>query len=463
MTMFEKIWRHHSLVEDVDGQTLLAIDRHLVHEGSARAFQILNARGLTVRRPDLTIGMADHIVPTEPGARRLTDFQRGALDLFDGNLQKSRVRTFGFGHPQQGIVHVVGPEQGLTLPGMTVVCGDSHASTHGALGAIGLGIGASEVAHVLATQTLWQKRPKTMRLLVDNMLAPGVTAKDLILAVIGRIGAAGAAGHVIEYAGAAIRALSMEGRLTICNMSIEAGARAGLIAPDDITLEYVHNRTYAPKGAVWQQASEDWLALPSDPGATFDREVQVDATTISPMVTWGTSPEDTAAIDGRVPDPAGFSGVRKEAMVKALDYIGLQPGTPIEGIPVDRVFIGSCTNGRIEDLRAAAHVARGRYVASGVTAVVVPGSTAVKRAAEHEGLDRVFRDAGFQWHESGCSMCVGLNGDIGSPGERVASSSNRNFVGRQGPGVRTHLMSPAMAAAAGVTGCFTDVRRLIEV
>ncbi len=364
--------------------------------------------------------------------------------------------------PRQGIVHVIGPEQGITQPGMTMVCGDSHTSTHGALGALAFGIGASEVSHVLATQTLWQRKPKAMRISVDGKLGVGVTAKDVILTIIARIGAGGAVGHAIEYAGSTIRGLSMEGRLTICNMSIEAGARAGMIAPDDTTIGYIEGRPYAPKGAQWERAVAFWRALPSDAGAAFDREVALDAAGIAPMVTWGTSPEDATSIAGRVPDPADIADPeRRAAMVKSLDYMGLAPGTPMSGIEIDRVVVGSCTNSRIEDLRLAARVASGRKVAPGVRAMVVPGSGLVKRQAEAERLDRVFTEAGFEWREAGCSMCVGMNGDLVASGERYASTSNRNFGGRQGKGARTHLVSPAMAVAAAVTGAFTDVRRLL--
>jgi 3-isopropylmalate/(R)-2-methylmalate dehydratase large subunit len=463
VTMVEKIWRRHAVVEDTDDRTLLAIDRHLVHEGSARGFDILARRGLGVRKPGRTIGTADHLVPTVIGRdARMPPRQRAALDLYDTNLAGAGITSFGFGDDRQGIVHVVGPEQGLTLPGMTVVCGDSHASTHGALGALGFGIGASEVAHVLATQTLWIARPRTLRVTVEGAMPEGTTAKDLVLTIIGRLGAAGATGHVIEYAGPAVRALSMESRLTVCNMSIEAGARAGLVAPDAATVEYVRGRPFAPTGAALDRAVQDWFELGSDALAVFDREVVLDASTVAPMITWGTSPQDVVPIDGRVPDPdAAETPNRRAAMDEALSYMALRPGSALEGIPVDRVFIGSCTNGRLDDLRAAATVVRGRVVAQGVVAVIVPGSTAVKRAAEEEGLADIFRAAGFEWRGSGCSMCVGLNGDIAAPDERVASTSNRNFVGRQGPGVRTHLMSPAMAAAAAVEGCFTDVRRLL--
>jgi 3-isopropylmalate/(R)-2-methylmalate dehydratase large subunit len=363
--------------------------------------------------------------------------------------------------PRQGIVHVVGPEQGLSWPGTVIVCADSHTSTHGALGALAFGIGATEMTHVLATQSLWQRRPGTMRISVDGRLGDGVCAKDVVLAIIARIGTAGAMGHVIEYSGAAITGLSMEGRFTLCNMSIEAGARAGMIAPDDSTFEYLAGRPYAPAGRDWEIALARWRALPSDPGAAFDREVALSATEIEPMVTWGTSPEDAVPITGRVPDPAQAPNPqRRDAIERALAYMGLQPGTRLTDVRVDRVFVGSCTNGRIEDLRSAAAVAAGRKVAAGVEAWVVPGSGLVKAQAEAEGLDRLFTDAGFQWRHPGCSMCLGTNGDIARPGERCASTSNRNFVGRQGPGARTHLLSPAMAAAAAVTGRLTDVRHM---
>ena len=463
-TLFEKIWERHKIVERDDGQTLLYIDRHLIHDGSRRAFEVLAERGLPVRRPDRTFGTPDHYVPTDsrsldaiadPEGRRM-------VEAIGRNAKAHNVTIFGLDDPRQGIIHVVGPEQGLTQPGLVMVCGDSHTSTHGALGALAFGIGASEVAHVLATQTLWQRKPKTMRITVDGTLGAGVTGKDVILAIIAKIGTAGAVGHAIEYAGSTIRALSMEGRFTVCNMSIEAGARAGMIAPDDTTIAYVEGRPYAPKGTQWEAAAAFWRRLPSDPGARFEREVTLDGSAIAPMVTWGTSPEDAAPITARVPDPAAVAdGERRAAMTKALDYMGLTPGTAIAEIPVQRVFIGSCTNSRIEDLRLAARVALGRKVAASVHAMVVPGSGLIKRQAETEGLDRVFTDAGFEWRNAGCSMCVGMNGDLVAAGDRCASTSNRNFVGRQGKGARTHLVSPMMAAAAAVTGRFTDVRALL--
>jgi 3-isopropylmalate/(R)-2-methylmalate dehydratase large subunit len=461
-TLFEKVWDAHVVRRREDGQDLLFIDRHFVHEGSFHAFGMLDHAGRRVRRPDLTFGVADHYVPSHPRALPIRDPEVAEMvRLLTDNAARHGIALFGLDDPRQGIVHVAGPEQGLTLPGLTVVCGDSHTSTHGAFGALGFGIGASEVSHVLATQTLWQRRPKTLRVSVEGALSPHVSAKDLILSVIGRIGAAGATGHVIEYAGSAVRALSMEGRMTVCNMSIEAGARAGMVAPDEVTFDWLAGRPRAPKGAAWDRAVEAWRSLASDPGAEFDREVALDGSEIAPTVTWGTSPETAVPVTGTVPDPGAEPDPdRREQARRMLDYMGLAPGTPLEGIPVDRVFIGSCTNSRIEDLRAAAAVLRGRRAA--VRGLVVPGSTQVKRAAEAEGLDRVFRDAGLEWGEAGCSMCVGMNGDLVGPGERCASTSNRNFPGRQGPGARTHLMSPAMAAAAAIVGRLTDVRRVAE-
>ena len=462
-TLFEKIWSRHRVVERDDGQTLLYVDRHLLHDGGATAFDVLRKRGMTPRAPERVFATPDHYVATD--GRTIEGIRdprhREMVEKLARNTAEAGIRMFGLGDPNQGIVHVVGPETGLSQPGLLLVCGDSHTSTHGALGALAFGIGSTEVAHVLATQTLWQRKPKTMRITVDGALGEGVTAKDVILAIIAHIGAAGATGHVIEYAGSAIRGLSMEGRLTLCNMSIEAGGRAGMVAPDDTTYAYMAGRPYAPQGAEWDAALERWRALPTDDGAAFDREVSLDAAAIAPMVTWGNSPEDALPITGRVPDPADAPDAeRREVMERTLDYMGLAAGTPIDRIAVERVFIGSCTNSRIEDLRSAAAVARGRKVAEGVRAWVVPGSEPVKRQAEAEGLHEVFRGAGFEWREAGCSMCLGTNGDIAAPGTRVASTSNRNFMGRQGPGARTHLVSPAMAAAAAVTGRFTDVRTL---
>jgi 3-isopropylmalate/(R)-2-methylmalate dehydratase large subunit len=458
--MFDKIWDAHVVSEGPGGQTLLFIDRHLLHEGSTHAFDRLQASGRAVRRPDLAVATADHYLPTTPPAAGIPDAEvRGMLASLARHTGDREITYFGPGDARRGIVHVVGPEQGVTQPGITLVCGDSHTATHGALGALAFGIGSTEVEHVMATQTLWQKRPRTMRVTVDGRLGPGVSAKDVILAVIARIGAGGAVGHAIEYAGSAIRGLSMEGRLTVCNMSIEAGARAGMIAPDDTTFAYLQGRPLAPAGADWERALAFWRTLPSDASAPFDREVALEAGAIAPMLTWGTSPQDALPITGRVPDPAAVGDPGKRAsMERALVYMGLTPGTPLTSVGVDRVFIGSCTNSRLEDLRAAADVARGRRAV--VPAWVVPGSGPVKRAAEAEGLDRVFTAAGFEWREAGCSMCVGMNGDTAREGQRVASTSNRNFEGRQGRGVRTHLMSPAMAAAAAVTGRFADVRAL---
>ena len=462
-TLFEKVWSRHRVLERPDGQTLLYVDCHLIHDGSAPAFQNLNDRGVKVRVPGRTFATPDHYVLTD--TRKIAEIpdpeRRGMVEQLVANTAAAGIKLFGLDDPQQGIVHIVGPEAGLSQPGQLLVCGDSHTSTHGAVGALAFGIGSSEVAHVLATQTLWQRKPKTLRIEIDGTLPPGVTAKDVILTIIARIGAAGATEHVIEYAGSAIRGLSMEGRLTLCNMSIEAGGRAGMVAPDDKTFAYLHGRTYAPQGPAWDAAVERWRQLPSDPGAVFDREVRLDGSSFEPMVTWGTSPENALPISGIVPDPSAEADAeRRDGMRRALDYMGLTPGTRLDEVPVDRVFIGSCTNSRIEDLRAAAEVAAGRKVADGILAWVVPGSGLIKRQAEAEGLDRIFTAAGFDWREAGCSMCLGTNGEIVAPGQRCASTSNRNFVGRQGPGARTHLMSPAMAAAAAVTGHLTDVRRL---
>jgi 3-isopropylmalate/(R)-2-methylmalate dehydratase large subunit len=460
-TMFARIWAQHRILERDDGAALLYVDRHFIHDVSAVAFAELRRRGLEVRAPHRTFGTPDHYVPT--GSRDVAAIadpeKRDMARSLAADSARAGIAALTLDDPRQGIVHVVGPEQGLSWPGTVIVCADSHTSTHGALGALAFGIGATETTHVLATQSVWQRWPKTMRIAVDGRLGDGVCAKDVVLAIIARIGAAGATGHVIEYSGSAIAGLSMEGRFTVCNMSIEAGARAGMIAPDDTTFEYLAGRPYAPAGHDWETALARWRALPSDPGAAFDREVALDAGEIEPMVTWGTSPEDAAPITGRVPDPADAPNAeRREAIARALDYMGLRPGTRLTEIPVDRVFVGSCTNGRIEDLRSAAAVVAGRKVAAGVEAWVVPGSGLVKAQAEAEGLDRLFTAAGFQWRHPGCSMCLGTNGDIAKPGQRCASTSNRNFVGRQGPGARTHLLSPAMAAAAAVTGRLTDVR-----
>ena len=462
-TMFAKIWARHQVMARDDGQVLLYVDRHFIHDVSAVAFADLRRRGLSVRAPQRTFGTPDHYVPTasRDNSTIVDSEKRVMAQALTADSAAAGITSLALDDPRQGIVHVVGPEQGLSLPGMTIVCADSHTSTHGALGALAFGIGATEMTHVLATQSVWQRRPKTMRIAVDGRLGTGVCAKDLVLAIIARIGAAGASGHVVEYAGAAITGLTMEGRLTLCNMSIEAGARAGMIAPDDTTFEYLAGRPFAPLGHEWDRALARWRALPSDAGAAFDRDIALAASSVEPMVTWGTSPEDALPISGRIPDPADApSAERRETIERALAYMGLHPGTRLTDVRVDRVFVGSCTNGRIEDLRSAAAVAAGRKVASGVEAWVVPGSGVVKAQAEAEGLDRVFIDAGFQWRHPGCSMCLGTNGDIANPGERCASTTNRNFVGRQGPGARTHLLSPAMAAAAAVTGRLTDVRQL---
>ncbi len=461
-TLFDKIWDAHAVVTRDDGETLLYVDRHFLHEGSRFAFERLRLNGRVTRRSSQTVAFADHYVPTKERSAGIADAEvREVVEQLDRNTAAEKITLFGLGDPRQGIVHVVGPEQGLVQPGFTIVCGDSHTATLGAFGALGFGIGASEVEHVLATQTLWQRRPKLMRITVDGELPFGVTAKDMILAIIERIGADEATGHVLEYAGSAVRRLSMEGRMTVCNMSIEAGAKAGLIAPDEATFAYLENRPHAPRGVLWEQALDAWRRLPTDRDAVFDREVMLDAGALAPMVTWGTSPQDAGPITGRVPDPAAVSDPQRRAsMERGLRYMGLDPGTPLEDIPVDQVFIGSCTNARLEDLREAAAIVRGRKAK--VPAMVVPGSSDVKRRAEAEGLDEVFRAAGFEWRDSGCSMCLGVNGDVLREGQRCASTSNRNFEGRQGRGVRTHLMSPIMAAAAALTGRLSDVRQLGE-
>jgi 3-isopropylmalate/(R)-2-methylmalate dehydratase large subunit len=444
------------------GPSLLYIDRTIIHEGSFHAFAEMRRRELPVRRPAQTFGVPDHYVPTHSRSAEGAPTAEIArmIRQFDTNMSYGGVRNFPLSDRRQGIVHVVGPEQGITLPGLTIVCSDSHTSTHGALGAVAFGIGQSENALVMATQTLWQVKPKTLRITVTGRRAPGVEAKDVILAVIGAIGAGGASGYAVEYAGPVVRGLSIEERLTICNMSIEAGARCGSVAPDDTTFAYIHGRPFAPKAEHWDAAVRSWRTLPSDEDARFDREVEIDGGAIEPMVTWGTSPEDALPISGRVPDPSAMPDLqRRDTAEKALAYMDLTPGTALDAIAIDRVFIGSCTNSRLEDLRAAAAVLRGRKAV--VPGMVVPGSGLVKSSAEAEGLDRVFIDAGLEWRDAGCSMCAAMNGDAVRPGERCASTSNRNFVGRQGPGARTHLMSPAMAAAAAVTGRLTDVRRLL--
>jgi 3-isopropylmalate/(R)-2-methylmalate dehydratase large subunit len=460
-TLLEKIWEQH-VVTKIGGTDLLYIDLHLVHEvTSPQAFTGLQPAGRSVRRPDKTFATVDHNVPTDPGRGVIIDpLAATQVDTLRKNCAHFGIQLFDMDSPRQGIVHVIGPELGLTQPGMTIVCGDSHTSTHGAFGALAFGIGTSEVEHVLATQTLRQQKPKNMRVHVDGRLAPGVSAKDLALAVIAKIGADGATGHVLEYSGECIRALSMEGRMTLCNMSIEAGARAALIAPDAITFAYLQGRPYSPIDDKWDQALSRWRQLHSDEGASFDRAISIAANEVAPHVTWGTNPGMVAPIGDRIPDPERVSSADSRAAVaRALDYMGLRPGTAINEIAIDRVFIGSCTNSRIEDLREAAKVVAGYRTSPRVRAMVVPGSQQVKAAAEREGLDRIFRAAGFEWREPGCSMCLGMNADVLSAGERCASTSNRNFEGRQGKGGRTHLVSPAMAAAAAVRGHFVDVRK----
>jgi 3-isopropylmalate/(R)-2-methylmalate dehydratase large subunit len=461
-TLFDKLWATHEIARREDGAGLLWVDRHYIHEGSFHAFSQMQARGRTPAEPGLTFAVADHYVPTRNRGRPIADPEiAGIVDRLSDNAASNGISLFGLGDPRQGIVHVVGPEQGLTAPGLLIVCGDSHTSTHGAFGAYAFGIGASEVAHVLMTQTLWQQKPKRMRITVGGKAAPGIAAKDIVLSIIARIGADGAQGYALEYAGSAITALSMEGRMTLCNMAIEAGGRCGMVAPDETTFAYVKDRPFAPCGAAFERAVDDWSLLPSDPDAEFDREVTLDAAAIAPIVTWGTTPDDALPIDGFAPDPAHESDpARAKYLRDALDYMGIAPGEKLCEIAIDRVFIGSCTNSRIEDLRAAAAVLAGRV--SKVPGLVSPGSTQVKHQAEAEGLDRIFRDAGLEWAEAGCSMCVGINGDIVPPGQRCASTTNRNFRGRQGPGARTHLMSPAMAAAAAVTGHLADVRPLLS-
>ena len=462
-TLFEKIWSRHVIVEREDGTCLLSIDRHLCHEGSFHAFDKLERENRVIRRPDLTIGIADHYVSTKaPELGNEEHELRIPIEKLAANTKKAGIQLYGIGTPEQGIVHVTGPEQGLTLPGIILVCGDSHTATHGALGCLAFGIGASEVAHVLATQTLWQEKPKTMRINIDGELAAGVVAKDIILHLISVIGANGATGYMIEYAGSTVENLSVEGRMTMCNMSIEAGGRAGMIAPDEKTFNYLKDRKHSPKNENWDLAVTDWKTLFSDANAVFDKEVNIKASDIAPSLTWGNSPEEALPVTGKIPDPKNESDVsRREALEFTLQYMGLNPGTSLKDIEVDRVFIGSCTNSRIEDLRAAAEIARGRMTQ--VPAIVVPGSAMIKKQAEDEGLAQIFIDSGFDWRATGCSMCVGMNGDLTPPGERCASTSNRNFKGRQGPGSRTHLMSPAMAAAAAIMGRITDIRELEPV
>ena len=463
-TMFEKIWQEHIVSEGEPGQpALIYIDLHLVHEvTSPQAFDGLRLAGRTVRRPDLTIAVADHDIPTTPRDTEveITDeVARRQLEAMARNASDFGIDFFDMYSPDQGIVHVIGPEMGATQPGMTIVCGDSHTATHGAFGALAFGIGTSELEHVLATQCLVQARPSTMQVRTIGDLQPGITAKDLILAIIGQIGVEGGTGHVIEYTGEAIRNLSMEGRMTVCNMSIEAGARAGMVAPDEKTFEYLRGRARVPHGAAFDEAVTRWKQLATDEGAEFDRVVEIDAAAVEPAVTWGTNPGHVVTITGRVPDPSDFNTAPlQQNAARALEYMDLRPGTPITDIRLDWVFIGSCTNGRIEDLRAAAAVAKGHSVAPGMRAMIVPGSTPLKLQAEAEGLDRIFIEAGFEWRSAGCSMCLAMNPDFLEPGERCASTSNRNFEGRQGKGSRTHLVSPAMAAAAAIEGHFVDVR-----
>jgi 3-isopropylmalate/(R)-2-methylmalate dehydratase large subunit len=463
-TLFEKIWSQHVIV-DKGSEALLYIDRSLLHDGAFHAFGALAKEGRKVRKPRQQLATADHYVPTrerDKGLASVVDADaREIIRLFDVNDAEHGIRCFGMNDPNQGIVHVVGPETGFTLPGLTMTCGDSHTSTHGALGAYAFGIGASQLKQVLATQCLWQKKPKTLRVTVNGQLGTGVTGKDVILAIIANIGTAGATSHVIEYAGSVFRTMAMEGRLTVCNMSIEAGARAGMVAPDDTTFQYIAGREYAPKAAQWDAALAMWCALPTDDDATFDREVSLDGSAIEPTLTWGTTPEEALPVSAAIPDPASFSDANKRAHAEsALRYMDLKPGTPLTDIQIDRVFIGTCTNGRLGDLRAAAAVLKGRKAK--VQGWVSPGSTTVKRDAEAEGLHRIFEDAGLEWRASGCSGCAAMNGDFVPASMRAASTSNRNFEGRQGKGARTHLMSPAMAAAAAVTGYVTDVRKLMN-
>ncbi len=464
-TLYDKIWDDHVISTREDGTALVFIDRHLIHEVTTpQAFEALRTAGRRVRRPDLVLAVPDHNVPTTDRRAPIADPEsRTQLETLLENCREFGIELFAIDAPEQGIVHVIGPEQGFTLPGTTIVCGDSHTSTHGAFGALAFGIGTTEIEHVFATQTLLLKKSRNMAVNVTGSLGFSISAKDVALAITGTIGTAGATGHVIEYRGAVIEALSMEGRMTLCNMSIEAGGRAGLIAPDEKTFAYLKDKPRSPQGAEWEAAVAWWRTLPTDPGAHFDREVTIDGSAIAPLVTWGTSPEDVVPITGTVPAPDSFEEAgKREAAARSLEYMGLTPGTRMEDVPVENIFIGSCTNSRIEDLRVAAAVVKGRQVAGNVRqALVVPGSGLVKRQAEAEGLDQIFTEAGFEWREPGCSMCLGMNPDKVPPGERCASTSNRNFVGRQGPGSRTHLMSPAMAAAAAVTGRLTDVRQLV--
>ncbi len=461
-TLFEKIWNDHVVRAEPDGTTLLYIDRHLVHEvTSPQAFEGLTVAGRTPRRAGAALAVPDHNVPTTDRRIAIADpISAKQIQTLEDNCRAFGITLFGMNDIRQGVVHVIGPEQGFTLPGMTIVCGDSHTSTHGAFGALAFGIGTSEVEHVLATQCLVQKRPKTMEVRVEGQLSPRCSAKDVILAIIGKIGTAGGTGYVIEYTGSAIRALSMEGRMTLCNMSIEGGARAGMVAPDDTTFAYIKGRPMAPKGALWDEAVAAWRQLTTDPGATYDAVVELRAESIAPQVTWGTSPGMVTGVDGTVPDPRTMKDEKlRQATERALEYMALVPGMPIRDIRIDKVFIGSCTNSRIEDLRLAASFAKGKKVSGSVHAMVVPGSGLVKQQAEQEGLDRIFKESGFEWREAGCSMCLAMNADVLQPGERCASTSNRNFEGRQGAGGRTHLVSPAMAVAAAIEGHFVDIRQ----
>lgn len=463
-TLFDKVWSSHVVAELSGGVSLLAIDRHLLHDlEGGQVLKRIADRGLKPRNPELTFAVPDHAVSTATNRRADTtvDSERLLRTLKDGS-DAVGITYFDLDSDAQGIVHVIGPELGLSQPGMTIVCADSHTCTHGGLGALSFGIGATEVAHVLATQTLRQKKPKTMRISFDGRIANGVSAKDIILATIGQIGTGAGVGHAVEYAGSAVRAMSIEQRLTVCNLSIELGAKIGMVAPDETTFDYVAGRRYAPKAEMFDRAVAAWQALPTEEGATFDTEHVIEANRIAPQVTWGTSPQDVMAVDGRIPDPASFADPQRRKVAEAaLDYMGMRPGEAIEGTSVDYVFIGSCTNGRLSDIRDAARVVKGRKVAPHVQAWVVPGSQSVRQAAESEGLDKVFRDAGFEWRKAGCSMCVAINGDLVAPGKRSVSTTNRNFVGRQGPNARTHLASPIMAAAAAVSGCITDARKLV--
>jgi 3-isopropylmalate/(R)-2-methylmalate dehydratase large subunit len=461
-TLFDKIWNRHVVADLGDGYSLLHVSRHLMHDGGSAGFKTLKERGLPVRSPELTFATFDHIISTQPGRTAETNpALTPRLYAMREDAKAAGVRLFDLGQPGQGIVHVIGPELGLTLPGTLLVCGDSHTCTHGGMGALAFGIGSSEVVHVLATQTIVQRRPKKMRATFEGTLPAGITPKDMILHLIGAIGAAGGTGYAVEYAGSAISALDIEGRLTICNLSIELGAKCGMVAPDDTTFAFLAGKPYAPKGEAWEAAVRDWRTLPSDADAVFDREVAIDVAKIVPQITWGTSPEHVVSVEERIPDPAAVADAdKRSALQAALEYMGLKPGAAIAGTPVDWVFIGSCTNSRISDLRAAAKVAAGRKVASSVRAWVVPGSENVKRQAEAEGLDQVFKAAGFEWREPGCSMCLAMNNETVPPGQRSVSTSNRNFVGRQGPGARTHLASPAMAAAAALAGHIVDVRAI---